>query len=100
MSMYCLAWKYKVPSNQAKFEEEYGRNGSWFKFFESSEDYLGTELMKHTDGKTYILIDKWMSKADYQDFIDENKADYDQLNEKNKALYEEEEEMGEFDLLQ
>ena len=100
MSMYCIAWKYKVPSNQAKFEEEYGRNGNWFKFFESSEDYLGTELMKHSDGKTYILIDKWMSKADYQDFIDENKADYDQLNEKNKALHEEEEEMGEFDLLQ
>ncbi len=100
MSMYCLAWKYNVPSNQAKFEEEYGRNGSWFKFFESSDDYLGSELMKHADGKTYILIDKWMSKADYQDFLDENKADYDQLNEKNSALYDGEESMGEFDLLQ
>ena len=100
MSMYCLAWKYKVSSNNGKFEEEYGRNGGWFKFFESSDDYLGTELMKHADGTTYLVIDKWMSKADYQDFIDENKADYDQLNEQCKALYDDEESLGEFDLLQ
>ncbi|MEO9482084.1 MAG: hypothetical protein ABJG47_01475 [Ekhidna sp.] len=100
MSMYCLVWKYKVSANHAKFEEEYGRSGSWFKFFESSEDYLGSELMKHADGKSYILIDKWMSKSDYQDFIDENKADYDQLNQNCKALYDEEEDMGEHDLLQ
>ena len=89
-----------MSSNQAKFEEEYSRNGSWFKFFESSEDYLGSELMKNSDGKNYVVIDKWMSKADYQDFLDENKAEYDQLNEKCKSLYDEEEEMGEFDLLQ
>ncbi|MEQ9465893.1 MAG: hypothetical protein RLN88_00695 [Ekhidna sp.] len=100
MSMYCLAWKYKVSSNQSKFEEEYGRNGSWFKFFETCEDYLGHELMKSADGKSYILVDKWMSKADYEDFLDEHKAEYDQLNEKNKGLYDEEEALGEFDLLQ
>ncbi|MEO9871093.1 hypothetical protein [Ekhidna sp.] len=98
--MYCLAWKYKVSSNQAKFEEEYGRNGRWFKFFESCDDYLGNELMKGADGTTYILIDKWMSKADYQDFIDENKATYDDLSENNKTLYDNEEQLGEFDLLQ
>lgn len=98
--MYCLVWKYSVSSNQAKFEEEYGRNGSWFKFFETSEDYLGSELMKSADGKSYILIDKWMAKADYQDFIDENKAQYDEMSEKSKALYDAEEAMGEYDLLQ
>ncbi|MEP0986602.1 hypothetical protein [Ekhidna sp.] len=100
MSMYCLVWKYKVSSNQAKFEEEYGRSGSWFKFFEPCEDYLGHDLMKSGDGSTYILIDKWMSKADFQDFLDENKAEYEQLNEKNKDLHDSEEQMGEFELLQ
>jgi len=97
--MYCLVWKYKVSSTKAKFEEEYGRSGSWFKFFEACEDYLGHDLMKGEDG-TYILVDKWMSKADFQDFLDENKAEYDQLNEKSKALYDEEVEMGEYELLQ
>ncbi|MEQ6166748.1 MULTISPECIES: hypothetical protein [unclassified Ekhidna] len=100
MSMYCLVWKYEVSSDQAKFEEEYGRNGSWFKFFEPCEDYLGHDLMKGGDGKTYILIDKWMSKADYQDFLDENKAAYDEMNKKNSDLYDVEETVGEFELLQ
>ncbi|WP_425392553.1 hypothetical protein [Ekhidna sp.] len=99
MSMYCLVWKYKV-SNQAKFEEEYGRNGSWFKFFEACEDYLGHDVMKSADGSVFIIVDKWMSKADYQDFIDDNKAEYDSLNEKMKDLYDEETQLGEFDLLQ
>jgi len=98
--MYCLVWKYQVSANQSKFEEEYSRNGSWFKFFETSDDYLGSELMKNADGKTYILIDKWITKADYQDFLDEHKAEYDQLNEKCKELYDSEEDMGEFELLQ
>jgi len=100
MSMYCLVWKYKVSSNQSDFESEYSRNGKWFKFFESCDDYLGQELLKHADGQTYVLLDKWMSKADYEDFIDEHQAEYDDLKEKNKALYDEEESMGEFDLLQ
>jgi len=98
--MYCLVWKYKVPSNQSQFEAEYGRSGSWFKFFETSEDYLGHDLMKGNDGETYILVDKWMSKDDFEDFLDENQAEYDQINEKCKGLYESEVQLGEFDLLQ
>ena len=39
--MYCKAWKYTVTSDQSKFEEVYGRNGKWFKFFEPCEDFLG-----------------------------------------------------------
>ena len=98
--MYCQVKKYTVSSNQSKFEEEYGRSGSWFKFYESCDDYLGHELMKHADGKTYMLVDKWMSKADFEDFIDENKAAYDELKEKSSATYDSEEALGEFDLLQ
>lgn len=98
--MYCIAWKYTVTSNQAKFEEEYGRNGGWFKLFEPCEDYLGHELMKGEDGKTYLLTDKWMSKEDYDSFISAHKADYDVQNEKAKALYDSEEALGTFTILQ
>lgn len=98
--MYCIAWKYTVSSNHSKFEEEYGRTGSWFKFFEPCEDYLGHELMKEADGKTYLLTDKWMSKEDYESFLSANKADYDALNEKSKGLYDAEESIGTFTILQ
>lgn len=98
--MYCLVWKYEVTSEHAKFEEEYGRNGSWFKLFEACEDYLGHELMKSEDGKTYLIVSKWMSQADYQDFIDQNKAQYDELNAKDEGLYDSKTSMGAFNLLQ
>lgn len=98
--MYCIAWKYTVSSNQSKFEEEYSRNGSWFKFFEPCEDYLGHELMKAADGQTYLLLDKWMSKEDYDDFLQNNQLAYEQLNEKCKSLYDNEESMGSYTILQ
>lgn len=98
--MYCIAWKYTVSSNQDQFEQEYGRSGSWFKLFEPCEDYLGHELMKGEDGKTYLLTDKWMSKEDYDTFISANKAEYDAVNEKMKGLYDEEVSLGTFTILQ
>lgn len=98
--MYCIAWKYTVSSNQSKFEEEYSRSGSWFKFFEPCEDYLGHELMKAADGQTYLLLDKWMSKEDYDDFLQDNQLAYEQLNEKCKSLYDKEESMGTYTILQ
>ena len=99
--MYCKVWNYTVESSkQGKFEEEYGRTGSWFKFFETCEDFLGLELMKNSNGKSYIVIDKWMSKEDYEDYISENQAVNDDLKEKSKELYSEEENVGEFNILQ
>ena len=98
--MYCIAWKYTVSSNQKKFEEEYGRTGSWFKLFEPCEDYLGHELMRSDDGKTYLITDKWMSEEDYKDFLQSNKAAYEALNEESKSLYEAEECIGTFTIVQ
>lgn len=99
--MYCILWKYEVDSSKnADFEQEYGRNGSWFKFFEPCDDYLGHDLMKNTDGKSYTLVDRWISKEDYEAFLKSEKAAYDQLNEKCKALYSSESGIGTFDLIQ
>ncbi|MEQ9404215.1 MAG: hypothetical protein RIM99_11545 [Cyclobacteriaceae bacterium] len=99
--MYCILWKYDVDSkNQSDFEKEYGRTGSWFKFFEPCDEYLGHDLLKNTDGKSYNLIDRWISKKDYEGFLKSNKAEYDQLNEKFSGLYTAETQLGTFDLIQ
>lgn len=99
--MYCIMWKYEVDSsNNADFEKEYGRNGSWFKFFESCDDYLGHDLLKNAEGNSYTLIDRWMSKGEYEGFLSNNKAAYDQLNETCKKLYSSEEQVGTFELIQ
>ena len=98
--MYCRAWKYTVTSNQSEFENAYGRSGVWFKFFEPCEDYLGHELMKSENGKIYFLMDKWMSKEDYENFIDNNKTDYQALQVETRDLYDEELSLGNYNIVQ
>jgi len=98
--MYCKAWKYTVNSDHSKFEEVYGRNGVWFKFFEPCDDFLGQDLMKGSDGQTYIVLDKWMSEEDYQVFVSKNKIAYDQLREQTSNLYGEELSLGTYHILQ
>ena len=99
MSMYCLVRKFTVSVNPSDFEATYGRSGSWFKFFESCDDFLGSELMRGENG-SYLLVDKWMSKEEYQNFIEQNRAAYDLLIEKNSSFYDSEASIGEYNLLQ
>ncbi|MCP4459110.1 MAG: hypothetical protein GY816_13970 [Cytophagales bacterium] len=95
--MYYIIWKYTVDNTkQQKFEEEYDRNGSWFKFFEPCNDYMGHDLLKNMDGETYLLIDKWMSKNDYENFLKSNQLEYDAINNRSKELYDLEEQIGLF----
>lgn len=98
--MYCKAWKYTVTSDHTKFEEVYGRNGSWFKFFEPCDDFLGQDLMKGNDGNTYLVLDKWMSEEDYADFIASNEAEYQSLEAQTRDLYDEEVSIGSFFIIQ
>lgn len=99
--MYCILWKYEVDKSKHKeFEQEYGRGGSWFKFFEPCDDYLGHDLLKNTAEDSYSLIDRWMSKDDYEGFLKSNQAEYDQMNEKFSALYTSETCIGTFNLIQ
>ena len=95
--MYYIIWNYTVDkSKQEKFEEEYSRGGTWFKFFEPCDDYMGHELIKNINGSSYVLIDKWMSKKDYEGFLKSNQAEYDDLNNRSKELYEEETQIGSY----
>ncbi len=99
--MYCILWNYDVDSgNESAFEKECGRNGSWFNFFESCDDYLGHELLKNTSGGNYNLIERWISKGAYESFIGSNKASYDELKSKIASLHKSEKQLGTFDLIQ
>ncbi len=98
--MYCKAWKYTVSADQSKFEEVYGRNGTWFKFFEPCDDFLGQDLMKGSDGSSYIVLDKWMSEEDYEKFVHDNLDKYQELQVQTRELYDEEESLGNYSIIQ
>ena len=98
--MFCKAWKYTVSSDHTTFEEVYGRNGVWFKFFEPCDDFLGQELMKGADGNSYIVLDKWISEADYQDFLTSNQTEYEAIQTQTRELYDEELPLGNYIILQ
>lgn len=94
--MHFIIWNYTVEaSNQAAFQQEYGRSGAWFKLFETCDDYLGTDLLKN--GTTFMVIDKWISKEAYEEFMADCKTEYDQINTKSKGLYKDEQRVGEFE---
>ena len=95
--MYYIIWSYRIaPANKAQFEKEYSRNGGWFKFFEECEDYLGTELVRNEKDGSYLLIDKWISRETYEDFLGRNSTKYDQLKARFENLYTEETRIGEY----
>lgn len=94
--MYKVVWRYVVPlENQPQFELAYSADGAWATLFKQSEDYLGSRLNKsEIEGNTYILIDSWNAKDNYERFLQINKQEYQRLNEKFQNLYNEEERMG------
>lgn len=100
MSMYCLVSKYTVSTNKPDFEELFGRNGEWFKFYESCDDFLGSELLKQDGSDDYLIIDKWMDKSEHKSYIESNSLMFDQLTAKSKEFSDHSEVIGEFDLLQ
>lgn len=98
--MYCIVWEYQVSKDQqSKFEEEYGRKGVWFRFYEPCDFFLGHDLLKDNEGGRYLVIDKWMGQKDYDTFLGENSAQYENLNQQTRHLYEEEIQIGSFDLV-
>ena len=99
--MYSIIWKYEVkPTNQLRFETEYGKKGTWARLFQDSEDYLGSFLHKDKDlPDVYLLIDTWTDERSYENFKKANREAYDNLCYKFEKLYESEEKIGLFNLV-
>ena len=96
--MYSIVWKYKIkPEFKEKFEFEYGNKGKWAKFFRASESYQGSTLHSSIDDpNTYLLIDQWSSREDYDSFLQVHEAKYQEMSLTMAHLYELEEKIGEF----
>lgn len=103
MPLYSIVWKYKIkpkPKTKNIFEFEYGATGAWNSLFRTSENYKNSYLHKSEDTPdTYLLIDTWIDKTSYKNFIKENNTTYQKLSTQFEYLHLTEEKIGEFNAL-
>lgn len=81
--MYRIVWEYDAkPEQLEQFENVYGPEGLWVKFFRKSADFLGTELFRCTNNPyRFVTLDEWRSRATYENFRKTYAAEYAQLDE-------------------
>ena len=89
---------YEVgPGREQAFEAAYGPGGEWARLFAGVPGYLGTELLRPTEGESrYLVIDSWRSEADYDAFLSAEGEAYRALNDRAATHYERESALGRF----
>ena len=92
--MHVILWRFRArPGREAEFEAAYGDNGTWVRLFRSGAGYLGTELMRGTNG-TYLTIDRWITEDAYRAFKDAQAVRFEELDTRCEALTIEEALIG------
>ena len=87
-SEYVIVWEFlPAPGRRADFEATYGSDGPWVALFRRAPGYLGNELAAApADADWYRTVDRWVSAAAYQRFLEQYPAEYDELDRRCEEL--------------
>ena len=92
--MHVILWRFRAaPGREAEFEAAYGDDGTWVRLFRTAPGFLGSELMRGTDG-IYLTIDRWVSEDAYRAFRDARAEAYADIDAGCEALTIEETLIG------
>ena len=84
--MIALVWRYEVLEEaRAAFEATYAPTGAWAQLFARADGYRGTELFRAEDG-SYLTLDIWRSRADFDAFLAAHRDDYEALDRCDRRL--------------
>ena len=98
--MIALIWRFEVDdAHRAEFEAAYGPTGDWARLFARSGGFRGTELMRAEDG-TYLTLDVWRAKADFEAFLADHRPDYEALDRQTGGWTWAEHRIGEYEVLE
>ena len=99
--MYVVLWRFRPRVGQeSEFERAYGPSGEWAQLFRRGDGYLGTELLRRSDGsREYLAVDRWVSRAAYEAFRARRSNEYRRLDHRLEELTEEETPLGAFQTL-
>jgi len=98
---YMIAWEFRPKGGAAsQFEEAYGPQGVWAKFFAQGKGFIATELNRDLkDASRYLTLDLWVSKEAHERFLAEHGGEYRAIDAQCEALTEQENELGRFERL-
>jgi heme-degrading monooxygenase HmoA len=97
--MIALVWRYEVLEEaRAAFEATYAPTGAWAQLFARGDGYRGTELFRAEDG-SYLTLDIWRSRADFDAFLDAHRADYEALDRSTESWTAAEHRIGEYEVM-
>ena len=95
--MIALVFSYEVR-DPAAFEQVYGPDGDWARFFRQGRGYVGTELLRdvETSGR-YLVVDRWESAEAYNAFVGEHREEYMRRVDETRFHYDSELRFGTFE---
>jgi heme-degrading monooxygenase HmoA len=92
--MHVILWRFQArPGRERDFEKAYGPEGAWERLFRDDPDFLGTELLRGSDG-AYLTLDRWTSAASFNAFRERNAAAYAAVDALCAGLCESETPLG------
>ena len=80
--MFVVVWQFEIAEEKiAGFEAAYSSEGGWAQLFQTSSDYLGTELLHdaYISGN-YLTIDRWASEEAFRSFRKDHDQEYETLD--------------------
>lgn len=96
--MFTTVWEYEVPdARRAEFEAVYGVGGEWVKLFRQAPGFRETVLLRSVASPpTYVTLDRWSSRAAYEEFRIVHAAAYAALDAAAAGLTLVERHLGTF----
>jgi heme-degrading monooxygenase HmoA len=95
--MIALVFRYDVRDPEA-FEEVYGPNGEWARFFRQGQGFIGTELLRDVEeDDRYVVIDRWESADAYNAFLGDHQEEYLTRSDDSRLYYMQELRLGTFE---
>jgi len=96
---YLIIWEFRVRAGmEVGFEEGYGPQGDWARFFARDDGFVRTELNQDLkDSRRYVTLDFWVSREAYENFRGRHAAEYGALDQKFEEMTEKELEVGKFE---
>ena len=95
---YMIVWEFRAGKGvESRFEEAYGSQGVWAKFFAAGQGFVATELNRDlNDPSRYFTLDLWVSKEAYETFRATHQEEYKAIDQQCESLIAEEKPLGEF----